>query len=117
MTQTAKVLSRYVVSDDTIPADTNRADVEASLTAPQFESVVVTLANGFTAFAVPSGAQWVLIEFISGVFTYTLKGVTGDTGVKIATGTLPPGPVSMPVNSPSIGLACTGAGVVRVTWL
>ncbi len=119
MTVSAALLSRFVVSDSTDNADTDRRDISntiATVSILKFETV--TLSNGFTALSPPTGAQHVTIEPVSGAFTYTLKGIEADTGVKWSTTAIPAAPISMALGStPSIGLQCTGAGVVRVFWL
>lgn len=68
----------------------------------------VTLAGSvFTTITVPAGAKSVEIRVGSAV-SLTLKGVTGDTGVKIAPATNPTGvPVIMPLDptvTPSLGI-------------
>jgi len=83
------------------------------------EDVTLT-ASSFSAFTVPTGAKFALIDVGSAV-SLTLKGVTSDTGIAIcpASGPLQI-PVLMPLNgTPSIGIA-NGANVnqvVSILWL
>ncbi len=78
----------------------------------------VALTAAFTALTVPTGAVAVLIKLVSGAVTLTLKGVTGDTGIKLQSGTLSTIPICLPLGAtPSIGILSDGAGVVEVLFL
>jgi hypothetical protein len=118
MTITATILTRAVVEDTAHTTDAERHERSAAITCaaalPKEEIVDIT-ANTFKALTVPTGAQWVTIEPLSGAGTWTLKGVTGDTGNVLGTA-LPPGPVSMPITAPSIGLLCSVTATARVRW-
>jgi len=119
-TVTARSLVRVVTTeggvDRTIIED---VDVIADVVFENGRRETVTLANGFTALTVPTGSQAVWIRPLTGAFTFTLKGVTGDTGIVIGVAsTLPILPCVLPLGTtPSIGITCTGAGTVEVIWL
>lgn len=76
----------------------------------------VTLASGFNALTAPSGATAVTI-FTEETVSLTLKGITGDTGIALTPASnVKKGFVHLPVSSPSIGLAASGAATIRVLW-
>lgn len=115
----ARILTRLVLDP---PSGYSRKEVEdestfADIVAENGKREQVTLINGFTALSPPSGVQAVVIRFISGAFTFTLKGVTGDTGVAMSSVALAACPAVLPLAAPSIGITCTGAGVVECYWL
>jgi len=119
MATSARILLRVVLTDS---AGVDRNEVEdvdtiTDVVAENGKREQVTLSNGFTALSPPSGVQGLVIRFISGAFTFTLKGVTGDTGVAMSSGALAAFPVLIPLTAPSIGITCTGAGVVELLWL
>ncbi len=119
MTVTAKVHVRAVVVETT-GFETQRVDSSstiADVVGNTGKRETVTLANGFTALSPPTGVQGVVISFVSGAFTFTLKGVTGDTGIAMSSSALAALPVVLPLSAPSIGITCTGAGVVDVLWV
>lgn len=121
MSSTAEVLVRWQVKDVNGQL-TNARDVDTpalAITAtPNGKLEQVTLSNGFTALSPPTSAVAVIINPVSGSFTFTLKGVTGDTGIVLATSATLGLPIVLPLGtSPSIGLTCTGAAVVEVLWL
>jgi hypothetical protein len=119
MASTARVLLRVVVKDANGLTVVQSEDLEevADVVLENGKREQVTLANGFTALSPPTGVQLVVIRFISGAFTFTLKGVTGDTGIAMSSGVLAIFPVVLPLSAPSIGITCTGAGVVECIWL
>ena len=117
MATSARILLRVVLDDGTV----ERNEVEDVATIADVVGTsglrqTVTLANGFTALSPPTGVQALVVRFISGAFTFTLKGVTGDTGVAMSSSALAACPVLIPLTAPSIGIACTGAGVVECCW-
>jgi hypothetical protein len=117
MTALADVLVRLDVLDDDVLVEHLESFVE-SITSTILERKRHTLSNGFTAITVPTGAKGVIMVPISGAFTHTLKGITGDTGVVLgAASTLPIIPIVLPLGTtPSLGLACTGAAVVLIVF-
>lgn len=119
MTLSAALLSRFVVTDTDDPAGQDRHDIETSLsTVLVRQTSVVDLVSGFNALTPPTGARWVIIEPLTGAVTWTLKGVTGDTGVAMSSGALPSAPISMPIRPGVIGITlASGSGTARVTWL
>lgn len=115
---TARLLVRFVVVDDETETTQDRRDFESEIASPILAQHTVALSSGFNALSPPSGATHVLIEPVSGAVTWTLKGVTGDTGIALAAAsTLPTRPVCIPLGtSPALGITTNGAGVVRVFW-
>ncbi len=78
----------------------------------------VALTAAFTALSPPTGASAVLIKVVSGAVTLTLKGVTGDTGIKMQSAALTTIPICIPLgSSPSIGVLSDGTAVLEVLWL
>lgn len=77
-------------------------------------------ASTFQALTVPTGAKALIIELGSAV-SITLKGVTGDTGVKLTPASDPLGlPAIIPLGaSPSIGILNGDASAVSIPliWL
>ncbi len=121
MTFSAHTLVRVVLSEDDeglqIREVEDAVDI-ADVVGVSGKRETITLSNGFTALSPPSGAHAVIIRPSSGAFTYTLKGVTGDTGIVMSTTTLLAHDVVIPLGtSPSIGIACTGAAVIECVWL
>jgi hypothetical protein len=53
---------------------------------------------------------------VSGTGTWTLKGVTGDTGVALGTPTALTPPVLVPLLSASIGILASAGGSCEVLW-
>lgn len=101
-------------------------DTQALYSAPTIADVLgtngkredVALTAAFTALSPPTGAVCVMIKLVSGAVTLTLKGVTGDTGIKLQSGTLSTIPICLPLGTtPSIGILSDGVGVVEVLWL
>ena len=78
----------------------------------------ITLASGFNAITVPTGAQAVVISVLSGAVTMVLKGVTGDTGVAIQAAALGTVPLVLPLGTtPSLGITAGGAAVIDCLFL
>lgn len=76
----------------------------------------VTLSAAFNALSPPTGATLAVIRWVSGTGTWTLKGVTGDTGVALGTPTAATAPIVVPLLSASIGILASGAGSCEVLW-
>jgi hypothetical protein len=121
MTIAARVLLRATVTDDAdgevVMAETIAASIADVVgTAGKRETVALTAA--FTALSPPTGSAAVMIRVVSGAVTITLKGVTGDTGVVLQSGTLTTIPLLLPLGTtPSIGLLSSGTAVVECIWL
>jgi hypothetical protein len=98
---------------------TGRRGFRWTPTVLKVEQVTVT-ASTFTALSPPTGAKAYYIDLGEAV-GITLKGVTGDTGVKVTPASTPVGiPAFGPLgSSPSIGLASSHASnqTVTVYWL
>lgn len=88
------------------------------------ETVTLTL-SAFTALSPPTGAKVLIIPFDkdpnTAIINCTLKGVTGDTGVKILPASAPPNiPLVLPLGaSPSIGITNGEASnqTIEILWL
>lgn len=117
MAKTGALFTRFAVRDPQTTAIVNGDEIATPIVATNSHVQLVTLTDGFTELDVPYGSSWMFIEFRAGSFTYTIKGADDDTGVQLSGSALPPLPVSMPVSSASVGLACTGAGSARVTFI
>ena len=119
-TVAARTLLRLVTTESSIDR-TIVEDVDdiANVVGENGVRETITLINGFTALTVPTGAQAVIIRPLTGAFTFTLKGVTGDTGIVLGVAsTLPILPWVLPLGTtPSIGITCTGAGTVEAIWI
>lgn len=118
MTVTADVLVRFVARDATSEVVEDRRDIEAEITSAVRKVEKVSLSNGFNALSPPSGATLCVIEPLTGAVTWTLKGVTGDTGIALAAAsTLPTKPVVVPLgSSPVLGITTTGTATANVYW-
>jgi len=119
MASTATV-SASVTSNDgardriSVPVSTT-VTVATAMADGKVETYALTAA--FQALTVPTGSQGVLIRLVSGAVTLTLKGVTGDTGIVLQSGTLSTVPIMVPLGtSPSIGILSSGTGVVECVW-
>lgn len=77
----------------------------------------VSLSAAFNALSPPTGATLAVIRWVSGTGTWTLKGVTGDTGIALGTPSATSPPVVVPLSSASIGILASGAGSCEVLWL
>ena len=77
----------------------------------------VTLAAAFNALSPPTGATLAIIRWVSGVGTWTLKGITGDTGIALGTPTATSTPIVVPLSSASIGVLSSATGALEVLWL
>lgn len=94
--------------------------------APNGKREVVSLTgSAFTALSPPSSARVLVIEFDKepndSIINLTLKGVTGDTGVKLVPSSAQPKiPLVLPLGaSPSIGIANaeSSAQSIEILWL
>ncbi len=119
MALAARVLVRFVVYDTDEETTSDRRDLEAALASPVVKIEQVALSSGFNALTPPTGATLCIIEPVSGAVTWTLKGVTGDTGIALAAAnTLPTKHAVLPLgSSPALGITTNGAAVARVYWL
>lgn len=77
----------------------------------------VALSAAFNALSPPTGATLAVIKWVSGTGTWTLKGVTGDTGVACGTPTTATAPIMVPLSSASIGILASASGSCEVLWL
>lgn len=119
MASTAEVTGAVVVNDGTRDVTTFVQSSSVAIAAGVGDGTMqtVAIANGFNALTVPTGAKGVLIKLVSGALTLTLKGVTGDTGIKMQSGTLSTVPIMLPLGTtPSIGIAADGAGTIEILW-
>ncbi len=119
MTTTATITVAAVANDGT--HDTNRIDIAAtvaSILGANGQRQTLTLSNAFSTVTVPTGAHAVVMQVTSGAVTLTLKGVTGDTGTVLQSGTLATVPIVLPLGTtPSLGLLSTGTATVDVWWV
>jgi hypothetical protein len=77
---------------------------------------VVALASGFNSVTKPSGADVVLIVPLpDDAITITLKGVTGDTGLVIASAT-DRAPTLLNVTGSAIGLTVSDDTTATIVW-
>lgn len=113
-----ELLLRLVTRDSTTELAETRDEIEADATSGAFKKETVTLANGFNALSPPAGATLCVIEPLTGAVTWTLKGVTGDTGIALAAAsTLPTKPTMVSLGTtPALGLTVTGAATALVYW-
>lgn len=81
------------------------------------KSETVNLINGFLALSPPTGATFVFIQWVTGTGAWTLKGVTGDTGIALGTPSASTAPYLLTLNSASIGITSTATGTADVVWL
>jgi hypothetical protein len=111
---------RLTVEDGQLPKVAERDQPRWASTTRKRETVTLT-GSAFTALSPPSAAVAVAIFFPTTAKNLTLKGVTGDTGVKIVPLTNPIGlPLVMPLGaSPSIGILNNDSTAVdvEVQWL
>ncbi len=77
----------------------------------------VSLSAAFNALSPPTGATLAVIRWVSGTGTWTLKGITTDTGIALGTPTATTTPIVVPLSSASIGILASGAGSCEVLWL
>lgn len=118
MSLLATLLARFVVTNTAVPANVDRRDLVAELTAVSFLVDDVALINGTVALSVPTGAQALVIEFLTGAQTVTLKGAGGDTGIRLSTLAIPAAPVMLPIvgGTTVIVLTSTGVGTAKAYW-
>lgn len=119
MTLAARLLTRFVIYDDDDETTKDRRDFEATMTTPVIKVETIALSSGFNGFTVPTGATHVIIEPVTGAVTWTLKGVTGDTGIALAAAnTLPTRTSALSLgSSPALGITTNGAATARLYWL
>jgi hypothetical protein len=117
VTVNATLLARFVVADTDTPANTDRRDLERMIADAELGIDAVALINGDTALAVPAGASALVLQFLTGAVSVTLKGVGGDTGVRLSTLAIP-GPVMLPIvgGTSVVVLTSTGVGTARAYW-
>lgn len=119
MTTTATVAASIVMNDGT--KNTVVEQIVASIADVVAENgkleLVSLAAATFQALSPPTGSAGVLMKLISGAVTITLKGVTGDTGIVLQSGTLSTVGVLLPLGTtPSIGLLASGTATVQCIW-
>lgn len=89
----------------------------ASVVGSAGKRETVSLSAAFNALSPPTGATLAVIRWVSGTGTWTLKGVTGDTGIALGTPAATTTPIVVPLSSASIGILASGAGSCEVLWL
>ena len=118
MATTAAVNVRIVVNDGT--RDLIVLPVEgisiADVVGQSGKLETVTLSAAFNALSPPTGATLALIRWVSGTGTWTLKGVTGDTGIAMGTPSATTAPLLIPLSSASIGILASAGGSCEVLW-
>lgn len=118
MATTAAINVRIVVNDGT--RDLIVFPVEgisiADVVGQSGKLETVTLLAAFNALSPPTGATLALIRWVSGTGTWTLKGVTGDTGIALGTPSATTAPVLVPLLSASIGILASAGGSCEVLW-
>ena len=109
------------ISEDTNGTVVQRLDVlgvDSDVVGQSGQRQTIAIASGFNALTVPSGASCVVIQVMSGAVTLTLKGVTGDTGIVLQSGTLTSFPICIPLGtSPSLGIDSDGTASLDVLYL
>jgi len=118
MTTDAAILLRAIVSDGT--TDFVKLPLTATVTdvvGDKGKLENVTLSAAFVALTPPSGATAVILKWTSGTGTWTLKGVTGDTGIALGTPTATTPPIMLSLSSASIGITGSAAGTLDALWL
>ncbi|MEK9644300.1 MAG: hypothetical protein VW547_02020 [Alphaproteobacteria bacterium] len=118
MTTTGTIIQRATANDGT--RDVQRAVKESSISDVVGEAgkrETVSLSAAFNALSPPTGAAFVMIRWISGTGSLTLKGVTGDTGIALGTLAASSPAIMLPISSPSIGILSDASGSVEVLWL
>lgn len=121
MTTGARILARVVVTDDADGQVVMAEDIAATISNVVGHSgkrETVSLTASFNALSPPSGSAALFLHRVSGNVTLTLKGVTGDTGIVLQSGTLGTIPMLIPLGtSPSIGILSDGSATVECIWL
>lgn len=102
------------------PGDLRRAEVNTGVISFSFATgakqrqTVSVSGGGFNALTVPTGAKAIAVKLpTTGSTNLTLKGVTGDTGIKLDA-TLGVPLVTPLGSSPSIGITSTLGGPIDV---
>lgn len=115
MADTSKVEVRGSITDTNAVVVEDSGLITATFTTGVRQQQTLSLtASTFVTVTVPSGASALLIAALTG--TATLKGVTGDTGIKLSTSC----PTLIPLGtSPSVGILDTSGSTqtVKVYWL
>lgn len=115
----ASIFSRVVVTNadgDEVSRDEGSAAINDPVGANGVRQIV-TLAIGFVALTVPTGATLCQLSWTSGTGSLTLKGITTDTGVALGVLDATTPRVTLPVSSPSVGITSTAVGELEVIWL
>lgn len=118
MTTSARILLRVTLDDGTV----ERNEVESvqsisDVVGANGRRETIALAAAFNALSPPTGATLVVISWVSGTGTWTLKGVTGDTGIALGTPSATTQPIVVTLSSASIGITASGSGSAEVLWL
>lgn len=120
MTISTALLCRLIVTDTLQNGDEVRRDIASTISSGILKVEQITLAGGFNALSPPSGAKYLVVEFISAGDALTLKGPTGDTGIVLTTSAVnPTAPLCVPLASGSaLGFAQSdGGSVLKLYWL
>lgn len=76
---------------------------------------LVALSSGFNSIAVPTGATGLLIVPPSGnTVSLTLKGITGDTGLRIHN--TDPTSLALHSSTTTVGITTSGTVTLRLIW-
>lgn len=119
MTTTARILNRITTNDGTVDRNQLEELTEiADVVGENGKRETVALSAAFNALSPPTGAALVVLRWISGTGTWTLKGVTGDTGTALGTPTADTAPIQLPLGTtPSIGITASAVGSLEALWL
>lgn len=118
MATTAAINVRVVLNDGTRDVLTLASEglSIADVVGQNGKLETVTLSAAFNALSPPTGATLAIIRWVSGTGTWTLKGVTGDTGVACGTPSAATAPIMVPLSSASIGILASAGGSCEVLW-
>ena len=117
MTTAATIIQRVTANDGT--RDVQNMTKESTISDVVGESgkrETVSLSAAFNALSPPTGATFVMIKWVSGTGTLTLKGNTADTGIAMGALTASSPAIMVPLSSASIGLLASGSGSCEVVW-
>ena len=117
MTTAATIIQRVTANDGT--RDVQNMTKESTISDVVGESgkrETVSLSAAFNALSPPTGATFCMIKWVSGTGTWTLKGVTGDTGIALGTPSATTPAIMLPLSSASIGILASGSGSCEVVW-
>lgn len=113
MAVTSKRITRVEFSGDVNAPDLTYAAADNSSSPGMIETKA--LASGFNSITVPTGAKSVtIIPPSANAITLTLKGVTGDTGVKLHL--TDPTVIALATAQATIGITTSGTVTVRLVW-